>query len=200
MLKFIIAPVLTFVVIIFGLGIFLQPDDIASCKNPDTSASCQPVDAIVAVSGGDTSARAEQAIKLYNEGWSKLIIFSGAAVDKTGPSNAAVMKSLAIKSGIPETSIIIDDQAETTKQNAMNTTEIIKQNSIHRIILTTSGYHQRRALLEFQKRAGNGVKILNAPVHTDKDWSGWWWLTINGWWLALSEFIKIIFFYTFGVL
>ena len=187
-----------FIGFIFGISMYLQPNDLSQCdKSPGVGMNCQTVDAIVAVSGGDTKARANWAINLYKNGWSKKLIFSGAAQDKSGPSNAAVMKNLAINAGIPGSNIYIDEYSETTGQNAVNSQTIFANHNIKRIILVTSSYHQRRANLEFNKRTGD-VAILNSPVQNDKDWSFWWWLTPRGWWLAISESVKIIIFYVIG--
>lgn len=186
-------------VFIFGISFYLQPNDLSSCdKKPSSVSGCKPVDAIVAISGGDTAARVNEAVKLFNNGWSDKIIFSGAAADKTGPSNAAAMQTIAVESGVPQNSIFIDEYAETTKQNALNSQNIFSEMKIKSVILVTSGYHQRRATLEFNKHSSD-VKVLSHPVKTDKDWSGWWWLTPRGWWLAGGELIKIIAFYTVGV-
>ena len=48
------------VVIIIGLTMYLAPDDLAKCSGPGTS-ECAAADAIVAVSGGDTDARTDEA-------------------------------------------------------------------------------------------------------------------------------------------
>lgn len=199
MIKIIIGAVLGFVIVVFGVNWILQPNDIKRCQKPNSSDNCDAADAIVAISGGDTRSRANYAIKLYKDGWSDTLIFSGAAMDKSGPSNAAVMKSIAIDAGVPDEKIIVDENSETTQQNALNSNEIFIKRDFKRVILVTSGYHQKRAGLEFTKQA-DGIAILNAPVATDRDWSPWWWLTINGWWLALSEVIKIIAFYVFGTI
>ncbi len=192
-------PIIFVVAIIFCISMYLQPNDISQCEpKPSFGVNCQIVDAIVAVSGGDTDARANQAINLYKNGWSNKLIFSGAAQDKSGPSNAAVMKALAIAAGVPESNIYIDEYSETTGQNATNSQTIFAQNNIRRVILVTSGYHQRRASLEFNKRTGE-VVILNSPVQADSDWSFWWWLTPRGWWLAISEIVKIVIFYIAGL-
>ncbi|MEI7539683.1 MAG: YdcF family protein [Candidatus Saccharibacteria bacterium] len=200
MIRWILGIIIPIIVIIFGISIYLQPDDLASCaKSPSNITNCQAVDAVVAISGGDTAARAKEAINLYQNGWAKFIVFSGAAQDKTGPSNAAVMKKIALSEGVSADNILIDEYSETTKQNAENTKTIFDENNIKSVILVTSGYHQRRANLEFS-RHNNDVKILNHPVKTDKDWSFWWWITPYGWWLAVSELAKIISFYIIGVL
>ena len=187
------------VIVILGFGVYLQPDDLIHCgQTPGTDTNCRIVDAIVAVSGGDTGARTNQAVDLYKNGWSKTLIFSGAAQDKTGPSNAAAMKILAISAGVPVSDIFIDEYSETTKQNAENIQTIFTERNIKSVILVTSGYHQRRASLEFNKRT-HDVSILNHPVLTDKDWSWWWWMTPYGWWLATSEVAKIAIFYVVGI-
>ena len=199
MIKLLVTFFIFFTAIIFGISIYLQPNDLAQCnKTPSIGAKCKTVDAIVAISGGDTISRANWAIDLYKNGWSNIIIFSGAAQDKSGPSNAAVMKTLAIKAGIPGPNIYIDEYSETTGQNALNTQTILVNHNIKRVILVTSGYHQRRASLEFNKRANN-VAIFNSPTPTDKDWSFLWWMTPRGWWLATSELVKISIFYVVGI-
>lgn len=182
---------------IVGLSLYLSPDDIARCnqsQSPSTAQDCRPADAIVAISGGDTAARTKEAIDLYKNGWAPVLIFSGAALDKSGPSNAEAMRRTAIQSGVPAGDIIIEEQGETTTGNAEKTQTIFQENNVSSVILVTSAYHQRRAGLEFSKRS-EGVDVRNHPVASDSQWSAWWWLTPTGWYLATSEFVKIIAFY-----
>lgn len=198
MIKSLIFSGILAIAVIVGVSIYLQPDDLANCsEQPSNVQGCQAVDAIIAVSGGDTNARVKEAINLYQNGWSNVLIFSGAAEDKTGPSNAAAMKDLAIKAGVPESMIYVDENSNTTKQNAQNVQIIFSELNIKSAILVTSGYHQRRVSLEFNKLT-NGVKLINHPIKTDKDWSFWWFTSPRGWWLAGSEIAKIIVFYTVG--
>ena len=195
MIRSIIIIVLAFTLLVFGLGWYLSPDDLRDCGDrPTGETACKSVGAIVAVSGGDTNARTDEAIKLFQNGWSDTLIFSGAAQDKTGPSNAAAMRTRAIASGVPESVIHLDEYSETTRQNAENVKNIFVTRKLHDIILVTSGYHQRRASLEFNART-TSVNIINHPAPTDSGWSAWWWLTPRGWWLAGGEFFKIIGFY-----
>lgn len=182
--------------IIVGLNIYLQPNDFNLCGKPSTSQQCKSADAIIAISGGDTTARTNHAVELYKDGWAPLIIFSGAAQDKTGPSNALTMRRMAIAAGVPSESILIEEYAETTKQNAVKTNELLEAHGIRDVILVTSGYHQRRASLEFHKRVDSSViNVRNSPTN-DSDWDWYWWLTPRGWWLAIGEFVKIIAFYS----
>jgi uncharacterized SAM-binding protein YcdF (DUF218 family) len=198
MIRFLIITPLIIIAMIVGISVYLQPDDIASCNEQVTSvAPCEAVDAIVAVSGGDTNARTDEAIRLYKNHWANTLIFSGAAEDKSGPSNAAAMQTRAVEQGVPAAAIILDEGSATTLQNAEDSKTIFDEHNIKSIILVTSGYHQRRASLEFNKLA-IGVKVVNHPVANDQDWSVWWWTGPRGWTLALTEMFKIVLF-NFGI-
>lgn len=180
------------------VSVYLTPDDLKSCETVGASSGCEPADAIVAVSGGNTSIRAAEAIRLYREGWSDTLIFSGAAADTSGPSNAEAMRRQAISEGVPASAIKVEERSQTTKQNAEEVRRLLAEagdGSAKRVILVTSPYHQRRASLEFRVLAGDGIAIANRPTPNDPDWAALWWLTPRGWWLAGGELVKIAAFY-----
>ncbi len=196
----------SFLIVIAGLvaisitviSVYLTPDGLRGCAEVTQTQKCQSADAIVAVSGGNTSVRAAEAIRLYKAGWSDTLIFSGAAADPSSPSNAAAMRTQAIAAGVPVEDIMVEEAAQTTKQNAENVKQMLVEaggGGAQSIILVTSPYHQRRASLEFQALAGDGISIVNRPTPNDPDWSTIWWLTPRGWWLASGELVKIAAFY-----
>lgn len=194
-MKWLIGIPIVLVALIVGISIYLQPNNFLGCTTaPGDKAECSKADAIVVVSGGDTVARTNVGIELFKNGWADTLIFSGAAQDKSGPSNAAAMKLQALGAGVPESAIDIDEASANTKQNAENTRSIVSEKNFHDIILVTSGYHQRRASLEFNKMA-DGVIVRNHPIITDRDWSWFWWVTPRGWWLVGGEVAKITAFY-----
>lgn len=192
MIKLLIIPIVVFALAIVFIGNYLSPDDLAKCgAKPGNENGCQKADAIIAVSGGNTSVRTAEAIELYKGGWADLLIFSGAAQDIDSPSNAEVMKSQALHAGVPASAIIIESDARTTHQNAGNAELIFEEYNVNQIIVVTSPYHQRRAGLEFQKLTSSARQVRNHPAADDPDWSMWWWLTPRGWWLAGGELLKI---------
>jgi uncharacterized SAM-binding protein YcdF (DUF218 family) len=152
----------------------------------------EKVDAIVAISGGNTTDRAEQAIKLYEEGWGEQIVFSGAALDPLSPSNAEVMREFAERTGIPQEVIQIEEEARTTAENAVKSEEIVEEQNFESIILVTSPYHQRRAYMEFRESLGPDVVIINYPVESD-NWTTTWWFKPTGWYITISETVKVGF-------
>lgn len=196
-MKALLSLAVVFIVLVLGLSVYLQPNDFSLCpmtEKPISREGCNAADAIITVSGGDTAARTTHAVTLYKNGWAPLMIFSGAAQDKSGPSNALAMRQIALAAGVPSEAIIIEEESENTEQNATNSRTIIADRELKRVILVTSGYHQRRASLEFGRQLGPEVTIQNSPT-SDKDWNWYWWLTPRGWWLAIGEFVKVIAFY-----
>ena len=166
----------------FGVGFYLSPQ-----------SPLQKSDAIVAISGGDTDARTEEALKLYKDGWAPKIIFSGAALDPTSPSNAKVMAASAETKGVPKDAIILEEAAANTQENASDVAKIVQQNKFKQIILVTSPYHQRRASIVFRRALGDGITVLNHSSY-DKNWRrSYWWGNSSSRSITLSELQKSIF-------
>jgi uncharacterized SAM-binding protein YcdF (DUF218 family) len=178
--------------VVWSANSFLSVDDLKDCVGPDvTSSKCAPADVIIAISGGDTQARTAEAIKLYKAGWAPKLIFSGAALDTSGPSNAEAMRNQALASGVPDRDILLDKIAVDTTHNATGALSLLNKRD-RRVILVTSPYHQRRASIEFQRVFGEEITLVNHPTPTDRNWGPNWWMTVNGWVIALTETLKTL--------
>ncbi len=168
----------------FGLGFFLSPQD-----------NLAKADAIVAISGGETDARTDEAVQLYQQGWARHIVFSGAALDPNGPSNARAMATRAETAGVPAAAIALDETSTNTRENAVNVASIINRADYHSIILVTSPYHQRRAFIVFQRALGPHFAIINHSSY-DQAWRrSDWWATSYSRSLTLSELQKVLYEY-----
>jgi uncharacterized SAM-binding protein YcdF (DUF218 family) len=166
----------------FSIGFYLSPQ-----------SSLRKVDAIVAISGGETDSRAAEAIRLYKEGWAQKLIFSGAAFDPTGPSNAEAMARIALREGVPESDILLEETSANTNQNAEGVAKIAMDEGYKSIILVTSPYHQRRASITFGRALGSDVAILNHST-TDQRWRrAAWWANDYSKALTISELQKTLY-------
>jgi uncharacterized SAM-binding protein YcdF (DUF218 family) len=175
-----------------ALNALLTPNDFRFCdERPSATENCQTADVIIAVSGGDTPARAQSAIELYKNGWANQIILSGAARDPESQSNAEAMRDLALGSGVPNAAVTIEETSTNTHENAENTAKILKKRNVKAAILTTSPYHARRTLWEFQ-RAAPEVEFRIQPSD-DKYWHLWF-IKPSGWWRAITELGGLIVF------
>lgn len=166
----------------FGVGYYLSP------QSPLAKA-----DAIVAISGGDTEARTTEAVTLYKDGWAPNLIFSGAAADTSGPSNARAMATAAEAAGVPKSAILLDETSANTEQNATDVAGIIHAQAYHSIILVTSPYHQRRAYIVFRRALGSNFTIINHSS-IDQQWRrSHWWATAYSRSLTAGELQKVAY-------
>ncbi len=165
----------------FGVGFWLSPQ-----------SSLVKSDAIVAISGGETTSRAQEAVRLYKEGWAPLVIFSGAAQDTSGPSNAKAMETEAVQEGVPRDAILIEEASTNTTENALGVDAILKLKNLHQIILVTSPYHQRRANITFERTDKNLVILNHSTI--DHNWRRtYWWANDYSRSVTLAELQKTIF-------
>ena len=185
-MKFIAAIILAVAIffgIWFGLGNWLNYEQMGACGSaPDNSENCKKADVIIAISGGDTTARAEKAINLYKQNFAKNIIFSGAAADPSSPSNAKVMYDLAVKKGVPQSAIKLDETSENTRQNSENVAKILKENGWTNAILVSENYHLRRAYTNFVGADAQANFRTTAAKN-----QLFWWAEPRGWILIISE-------------
>jgi uncharacterized SAM-binding protein YcdF (DUF218 family)/glycosyltransferase involved in cell wall biosynthesis len=130
----------------------------------------RPADAIVVFAGGvgesgkaggGVQERVAQALALYEGGYAPRVIFSSGYVFTL--REAEVMKAIAVANGVPEDAVLLEEQAANTYDNVRLTHQILEQHGWRRILLVSSPYHMRRALLTW-KRVAPDVSVTPTPV------------------------------------
>ena len=185
------AIVLTIVIIIgLNLGKFLVESD-----------KLEKADAI-AVFSGDSGARTERAVELLKDGYADYLILSGGKV-YDDVTMAELMKKHAIKLGVDESKILIDDEASTTNENAEFTADIIEENNFRSVIVVTSDYHTRRSKLAMKKALentlidGEKVEVTVTPSKEEK-FTTKWWTSGNSVLMVISEYLKLMGYWVKG--
>ena len=123
---------------------------------------------VIVLLEGDGYARLPHAIRLYQEGWASKIMVSGDADNEaygSFPAHKLVVK--LYKMGIAPADIIIEENSQSTKEQAINIIELAKKSDWKKIILIASHYHQPRAFLTFLKAMRDAevkLHIINAPA------------------------------------
>ncbi|MBD1825130.1 YdcF family protein [Cyanobacteria bacterium FACHB-DQ100] len=142
-----------------------------------TEGELPTADAIV-VLGGSTGAalpprpwievqeegdRVLYAAKLYREKRAPRLILSGGRIDwRSNPgSEAEDMAILMEPMGVPRSAMLLESRSLNTRENAVNTLEIMKANKIEKILLVTSAMHMPRSMLIFKKL---GIDAIPAPT------------------------------------
>ena len=114
-----------------------------------------------AQAGGGYQERVKQAVDLYDAGYAPRMVFSSGFVYAF--KEAEIMRGLAIDLGVPADDIDIEEKAASTYQNVLFTRDIARQQGARRVLLVSSPYHMRRAVLTWRKQAPD-IEVVSAPV------------------------------------
>jgi len=109
---------------------------------------------------------------LFAQGLAPRLLLTGgeATIFGPGPIEAVEMKRLALRLGVPEDAIVVEDRSRTTYENAVGVKGILGHASI---LLVTSASHVPRAVGLFRKQ---GLETTASPcgyLEKDRPWSGW---------------------------
>jgi uncharacterized SAM-binding protein YcdF (DUF218 family)/glycosyltransferase involved in cell wall biosynthesis len=111
--------------------------------------------------GGGYQERVKKAVDLYDAGYAPELVFvSGYAFSF---KEAEIMRDLAVSLGVPETAITLQTRAANTYDGIVNTRETLRQHGWDRVLLVSSPYHMRRALLVWRKQAPD-IEVVATPV------------------------------------
>ena len=114
---------------------------------------------------GDLRGSADRiwhAARAWHAGRAPLILVSGGNVFPNGRrTEADGTREFLEDLGVPRTAILLEDRSRNTWQNAELTRERLAEAGIPDVLLVTSAYHMRRAMLSF---AAAGVDAWPAPT------------------------------------
>jgi uncharacterized SAM-binding protein YcdF (DUF218 family) len=130
----------------------------------------RPADAIIVLGAGvDADGRpslalydrVETACRLYHEGRAPLLIFSGGPGPAPGARETDAMRDLALRRGVPGTAILLDRDGVTTDATVRNTTAVLSERKLGRVLVVSHGYHLPRVKLAY-RAAGREVYTVPA--------------------------------------
>lgn len=123
---------------------------------------------LILVLGSKDLMPAERACDLFFENYAPLIIFSGNHGQKQvlDKAEAEVYRDLAVKRGVPESSIVIENKSCNTGENVLFSKEIILNNNIphNKIILIQKPYMERRTFATFKKLWPEPEILVTSPL------------------------------------
>ncbi|OGX47562.1 MAG: hypothetical protein A3G88_04475 [Omnitrophica WOR_2 bacterium RIFCSPLOWO2_12_FULL_63_16] len=130
----------------------------------------RPADAIVVFAGGVGESgkagggyqeRVKQAVDLYRQGLATRMIFSSGYTFVF--QETEVMKELAMALGVPSEAILLETEAANTYDNVVLVDGMLAAHQWRSILLVSSPYHMRRAVLTWRKLAPE-VTVIPSPV------------------------------------
>jgi len=89
------------------------------------------------------------------------LILTGGNADESGRTEAAVMRDILTERGVPEDRLMLEDKAQTTKENFANIARMISPDEP--VVMISSNYHMDRAVATAAKAGFTHVMRLPAP-------------------------------------
>nr|AYM52271.1 hypothetical protein [Stigmatella aurantiaca Sg a15] len=112
------------------------------------------------VPSGALFARVEKAVALYQQGVAPRLLFSGG-LGVHPPSEAQVMRALAVRLGVPTEACILEEQSHSTEQNARYSAELLRALGAQRVVVVSDPYHLLRARQYFRLQ---GWEVATSPA------------------------------------
>ncbi|UWD47702.1 YdcF family protein [Clostridioides difficile] len=109
--------------------------------------------------------RINHGIWLYQNGYSDKLIFTGSIGYGNKKSDAYVAKQYAMSQGIPEESILIEEESNITQENIENAKLIMDENSYHTAIIVSDPLHMKRAMLMAKD---SEIEAYSSPTPTTR--------------------------------
>lgn len=115
----------------------------------------------------DSTARLAAVYRLYRLSPKPIIISGGPAYPARAPESE-IGKRFLVKLGIRNDHIMTETRSRDTQENAIYTKELCARKGFGKIVLVTSAYHLRRAMLLFTPLF-NGVTPCPAGIKSSRD-------------------------------
>jgi uncharacterized SAM-binding protein YcdF (DUF218 family) len=130
-------------------------------------------DAIVILGGGayntgilkeDSTKRLLTGFVLHKQTDLPIILSGGASIGALPEEE--IMKGLLLTLGVDKGNIYTDVNSKDTEENAQEVKKLCERLGCRRVVLVTSAYHMRRAVLAFQRA---GLEVVPYPTDFKRD-------------------------------
>jgi uncharacterized SAM-binding protein YcdF (DUF218 family) len=157
-----------------------------------------PSDAIVVLAGSHTGNRMEEAVRIFDKGMGKVIVFSGYPY-YPGMGSDIAMKQYAIKLGVPEDKIVTEKAVgeNSTWGEALMNLKQLKRLKAKSFILVTSSSHTRRSHWVYDrviKSLNMDIILRVQPASDPKVPYPEWWKIRSGKKNVFNEYIKFFYY------
>jgi|SRR6185503_8380276 len=152
----------------------------------------RPADAIVVLGAAQYAghpspvlrARLDHAIDLWRRGFAPYIVFTGGFGDRDTTSEAAVGRVYAMKAGVPEHAIMMENAGRTTSESLQQVARLMDRSAARRVILVSDPFHMLRLAILARRY---GLTPYTSPTRTSP-------ISANRrerWHYALAESVKV---------
>ena len=155
------------------LALFYSPLPWAVAAPLTIAESPRPADAIVVFAGGVGESgqagggyqeRVKKAVDLYQAGLAPSMIFESGYTFAF--REAEIMRDLALSLNVPPAAIVLETSGVNTYEDVVRVRDVLRARGWRRILLVSSPYNMRRAVLVWHRQAPDVDVVPAAPART----------------------------------
>jgi uncharacterized SAM-binding protein YcdF (DUF218 family) len=118
--------------------------------------------------------RVNHGVELYKKGLAGTLLFTGGDDTEDGSNEAETMKEIAVKQGIPESSVALENHSTSTYENFMLSKKIMDTHGWKSAVVVTEPFHSPRASLVAMHE---GIDASVSPATESQCWNRWTFLS-----------------------
>ena len=108
-------------------------------------------------------ARLDHGIDLWNRRMGKVLVLTGGRGPRDTTSEADVGRSYAIRHGVPDTVILLENTGRTTRESMLGVAQLLEARGIKTAILVSDPFHMLRLSIIGRRF---GLKPYTSPTRT----------------------------------
>ena len=139
----------------YGLTDRAEPEDVIIVLGSGLNRNGTP--------GPSLRNRSERAAALWHAGYAPMIICSGGYARTASRSEASGCAEVLRENGVPESAIILEEQARSTEENAVYSHRIMRERGWETALVVSDGYHLLRATWILSQE---GMTFTTSPATT----------------------------------
>jgi len=147
--------------------------------------------------GGDRGGRADRVLAVYRAGLAPRILLSSEGVHRKGRSAYLTWQAqYLIGEGIPESVLLFDRRSGSSREEAINTLQLLQALKLKHVLVVSDPAHMRRLSWIWGKVfAGSGREFTLVSSEME-DWdTAHWWRTSPSAQFVFSEYIKLAYYF-----
>ena len=164
-------PVVRLVLILLGLLLLVWVTSLGAVLAWERNDQARPVSAIVVLGAAQyvgrpspvLRARLDHAIALFHRKLAPLMIVTGGTGTGDTTSEAAVSRRYALRRGVPDSAIVLENTGRTTRESLQGVAAIMKGQPKRDVILVSDPFHMLRLSILARRL---GLNPLTSPTRT----------------------------------
>ncbi|MHB1356724.1 MAG: YdcF family protein [Anaerolineae bacterium] len=156
---------------------------------------------VLFILGGGTGAREELGAKLYQQGLAPTVITSGEEVLLPGIQRtfAQISADYLVVLGVPLDAIILFTTTTSTRDEAQQCLDLIRQNGWTSVTVVTDSFHTRRTWLVFRQIFRNtGIEVTLVASNSSWYQPDHWWNDERSLLAIVGEYQKLAYYLVKG--